>query len=70
MAGQYHFPLCGKVMVAAKLVRAGEEVVEFHPGQLGGHTELWAVRMMAFVTIRPFHHVVAVGGRGAASGCK
>ena len=58
--GQYHFPEWCKVMHAAKLVRKGEETVTFHTGQLGGPTELWAARLMAFVTTEPYAHVVAV----------
>ena len=70
----YHFPEWRKVMGAAKLVWDGEEVVTFHPDQLGGHAELWDVRLMAFATTKPFNHVVAVvsgldGGGGGASGC-
>ena len=47
-------------MNAAGLVQQGEEVVRFHPSQLGGHAELWDVRMMALVTSWPFMHVLAV----------
>ena len=44
-------------------------MVKFHPGQLGGHAELWGVRMVAFVTTQPFNHVVAVvRGVGAGGG--
>ena len=58
--GQYHFPDWSKVIHAAKLVRAGEEMVTFRPDQMGGPAELWDVRVMAFVTTEPYQHVVAV----------